>query len=123
MLKKRWMIPLLFLALISDPNHTIAAQNHTNASGIFDNDEEECTKDAAFTDDQKEKLNELMDEMYTLNKNIIRVYTEAGALTESREEKKLENIRTFIQTIKDRNFKVCTEYKIDEIEYDINPLR
>ncbi|MEB3104077.1 hypothetical protein [Ferviditalea candida] len=118
-----WACLCLTFTMFSIPYQSLAQPVTSAYGGVFDDDEEECTKNVQFTEDDKKKLNQLMDEMYTLNKEIIETYTRAGAFKESRKKQKLENLQKFIETVKEKNFKVCSEFKKDEIEYDVNPLR
>lgn len=72
-MKKTLLLGLLLCASVltaSYPVHSSAQPASDVSKGIFDDDEEECTKNVQFTEETKERLQALMDEMYRLNQEI-----------------------------------------------------
>ncbi len=99
-------------AAVADPPAAQAADDR------YEDDRYECTKETKLTEAQKQKLDVLLANLYTANKQLMEAYKENGMLEERQMQHKLKSLEHYLDKVKSRNYKWCSEFDDDEMEYD-----
>lgn len=75
-----------------------------------------CTKDISFTQNQKQRLDQIYQRIYMDYIDLIETYTWSEALSQDQKLIRYKMLKNYIETFKKRNYKWCSEYEEDEWE-------
>jgi hypothetical protein len=117
----KWLCCYVFIlsSLFSSVNVVTQAEevNHAKQSETVENDPEmNCTRNIKLTSAQMKQLDSIYNRIYKDYVDLIEVYAESGALTESQEILRYKMLSNYIKTFYKRGYKWCSEHESDEWE-------